>query len=87
MNEPDWNTAFPKFLIGDSPDRTFVVHLHHPRFVAELIEDTKGETFRPAWIDEPVADPGSLAKLMRQAGDFYVEEIEREGETAQTAPS
>ena len=80
MNEPDWNTAFPKFLIGDSPDSTFVVHLHHPRFVAELIEDTKGETVRPALIDEPVADPGSLAKTMRQAGPLYGEEIERDGQ-------
>jgi hypothetical protein len=27
---------FPKFIIGDSEDRTFIVHLHYPRLIAEI---------------------------------------------------
>ena len=77
--DPDsWESKFPKFLIGDSPDRTFVIHLHRPRFVAELIEDGEDEAFEPYWIDEPPTDASYLASLMREAGDFYIEEIERE---------
>jgi hypothetical protein len=52
--------------------------LHHPRFVAELIEDGEDETFEPSWIDEPPNDVSYLARLMRETGDFYTEEIERE---------
>tara|TARA_R110000868_G_C10605708_1_gene740918 strand:+ start:282 stop:527 length:246 start_codon:yes stop_codon:yes gene_type:complete len=74
-----WESKFPKFVIGDSPGgRTFVIHFHHPRFVAELIEDGEDETFKPSWIDEPPNDVSYLARLMRETGDFYVEEIERE---------
>ena len=77
--DPDsWEIKFPKFLIGDSPGRTFVIHLHRPRFVAELIEDGEDETFEPSWIDEPPTNASYLASLMRKAGDFYIEEIERE---------
>ena len=74
-----WESKFPKFVIGDSPGgRTFVIHFHHPRFVAELIEDGEDETFKPSWIDEPPSDASYLARLMRETGDFYIEEIERE---------
>ena len=76
-NETDW----PQFLIGDSPDeRTFVVHLHHPRFVGEVEENDDGtESIRPTFIDDiDGMDAAAIARLMREAGDFYVGEIERE---------
>ena len=73
-----WEMKFPKFLIGDDPGRTFIVHLHFPRFVAELVEVDENETFVPAWFDEPPTDPSYLARLMREAADFYIQEIERE---------
>lgn len=71
---------FPKFLIGDSADeRTFVIHLHHPRFVGEVIEEYAiGVRIEPEFIDSPEDDPASLAALMREAGEFYNGEIERE---------
>jgi hypothetical protein len=77
--DPSSLKKFPKFIIGDSEDRTFIVHLHYPRLVAELIVEENGdEIFDPTFIDDPVKDASALAKLMRQIGDFYVAEIERE---------
>jgi hypothetical protein len=73
-----WESNFPKFLIGDSPGRTFVVHLHRPRFVAEVFDEWDGESIEPKWLDQPLVDAAKLAALMREAGDFYIEEIERE---------
>ena len=58
--------------------RKLLLHLHYPRFVAELIEDGEDETFEPSWIDEPPSDASYLARLMRETSDFYIEEIERE---------
>ncbi len=74
-----FEAKFPKFIIGDTEDRTFVVHLHSPRLIAEIVVAEDGsETFDPTFIDPPGNDPALLAKLMRQVGDFYIEEIERE---------
>ena len=78
----NWNeTNWPRFIIGDSPDdRTFVIHLHHPRFVGEVDEGDDGyERIKPAFIDDIDSMDGSaIARLMREAGDFYISEIERE---------
>ena len=74
-----FEAKFPKFIIGDTEDRTFVVHLHSPKLIAEIIVAEDGsETFDPTFIDSPSNDPALLAKLMREVGDFYIEEIERE---------
>jgi len=73
-----FESKFPKFIIGDTEDRTFVVHLHTPKFIAELIESEEGDTFNPTFIDPPGNNPSILARLMREVGDFYIEEIERE---------
>jgi hypothetical protein len=76
----EWD-KLPKFLIGDSDDdRVFVIHLHYPRFVAEVVEQgvTGTVSMEPLWIDKPddlSASEG--ARLMREAGDFYAAEIER----------
>ena len=80
VNDPNsFEAKFPKFIIGDTEDQTFVVHLHSPKFIAELIESEDGsETFDPTFIDEPIKDASAIAKLMREVGDFYIEEIERE---------
>ena len=78
---------FPKFLIGDSADdRTFVIHLHHPQFVGEVLEsgglpcsDDGGVEIAATFIDDPAGlSAPEMAALMRQAGDFYQSEIERE---------
>lgn len=72
---------FPRFLIADSADdRTFVIHLHHPRFVGEVVEHYAiGVKIEPEFIDAPddLSAP-DMAKLMREAGDFYANEIDRE---------
>ena len=74
-----FESKFPKFIIGDTEDRTFVVHLHSPKFIAEIIVAEDGsETFDPTFIEPPGNDASALAKLMREVGDFYIEEIERE---------
>lgn len=75
----------PKFILGDdgTPEeageaRDFVVHLHYPRFIVEFI----GERGAVTWLDneqdfiandlaagrEPAA---TLARLLREAGDFF----------------
>jgi len=76
----EWD-KLPKFLIADSADdRVFVVHLHWPRFVAEVIEEgvMGALSMEPLWIDPPDGlDAPEGARLMREAGDFYAAEIER----------
>lgn len=77
-----FESKFPKFLIGDSADdRTFVIHLHWPQFVAEVeIAGVLGEKLTPEFIDDPAGMTGpEMAALMRAAGDFYQDEISRGG--------
>lgn len=82
----------PKFLIGDSADeRTFVIHLHTPRLIMEVVEEYGvGVKLEPVeWFDDEESfiateranerEPASsLATLLRQAGEFYLRETERE---------
>ena len=97
------DTKLPKFIIGVSADdRTFIVHLHHPRFVGEMVDaltelrrflilhhprfvgemvegEDGTEEMRPTFIDSiDSMDATTLVRLMREAGDFYHEEIEKE---------
>lgn len=67
----------PEWIIGDSSDRMFVIHLHRPRFIAEVDEDDNIEVVE--WWDTPEADAAALARLMREGGDFYLAEMDREG--------
>ena len=76
----EFERAYPKWLIGDSADdRVFVIHLHWPRFVGEVLEDgSTAARIEPLFIDEPdgMSAP-ELARLMRQAGEFYQSEMKR----------
>jgi hypothetical protein len=72
---------FPKFVIADSADdRTFVIHLHHPRFVGEVTGHYLAAVkIEPEFIDDASdLSAEEMAALMRQAGDFYQEETSRE---------
>ena len=80
-NEEDWD-RIPKFILGSDchealvgasqwGDSEYVVHLHSPRFVGEVLHDDEGTTIKPHWIDEPEADAMSIAQLMREVGDWY----------------
>lgn len=75
----DWD-KLPKFIVGDSAgDRTFVAHLHWPRFLAEIYDEDVSIVGKPLWIDEPEGmSETDLAKLLREAGDFYTAETDRE---------
>lgn len=86
------DSNLPKWLIGDSADeRTFVIHLHYPRFILEVRENYPAATelVPVMWIDNQIEyasgelamnrEPAqSMTKLMREAGDFYMAEIDRE---------
>jgi len=67
----------PQFLIADDGDnRFFVVHCHAPRFVMEFDDDGPGT---PQWIDDASdLDVAAGAKLMREAGDFFSSQINRQ---------
>ena len=71
--------SLPKFLIADDGDeRGFIIHCHYPRFIMEFDSCGNG---KPAWIDQPIYDPakgepaGQGARLMREAGDFFMSQI------------
>lgn len=69
----------PKFIIGDSPDgRVFVVHLHKPRLLLEASEPGDNLSCVEIYEAEVPADSAAMAKLMREAGQFYQSEIEQE---------
>ena len=81
----EWD-GLPKFIIGDDgDDRDFVVHLHYPRFVMEfhgnqgepLFIDDEGE-FIQAELTARRKPEATLARLMREAGEFFAEQMERE---------
>ena len=79
MDSETVKTTLPKFLIGDSADaRTFIVHLHRPRFLAQIAEPSGEEITVVDWYDDPPADATLLARLTREAGDFWLAEAERE---------
>lgn len=72
----------PKFLVADDGgDRDFVVHCHYPKFIMEYIEDRGTPIFLDSQSDfianeisagrEPAQ---SLARLMREAGEFFMEQ-------------
>ena len=74
--------TFPKFLMSDSADgRVFIIHLHDPRFVAEVI--TQGEDFsmKPVFFDTASGEQEELRDRMTQLlidmGDFYASELNR----------
>lgn len=84
--------SLPKFLIADSgDDRTFIIHLESPRLLLEAIEEDPDQAKLEVaeWLEserdfianelangrEPAQ---TLARVMREAGDFYVAELERE---------
>ena len=81
----EWD-GLPKFIIGDDgDDRDFVVHLHYPRFVMEF----DGNQGKPLFIDSEEdfmrdelaagREPSStLARLMREAGEFFAEQMARD---------
>jgi hypothetical protein len=75
----EWD-RLPRFINGNAADdRTFVLHLHWPRFLAEIFEDDSCDLGKPLWIDEPEGmSEADLAKLLREAGDFYTNEADRE---------
>ena len=77
--------SLPKFLIADdgSSERDFVVHCHYPSFILEFIADQAV----PYFVDseegfiatERAAGreaAATLARLMREAGDFFSEAVE-----------
>ena len=81
----EWD-GLPKFIIGDDgDDRNFVVHLHYSRFVMEfhgnqgepLFIDDEGE-FIQAELSARRKPEATLATLMREAGEFFTEQMERE---------
>lgn len=73
------NEGLPKFVIADSADeRTFILHCHWPRFLAEVSEPDGEEITVVDWYDAGPADEVLLARLMREAGDFWLAEAELE---------
>lgn len=80
MSEED-NLNIPRFLICDShdqPDRHFLMHTNFPKFLAEAKENTDGTVDINVilWLeDKEVLDVSYNAKLMREMGVWYVEEL------------
>ena len=79
--------SLPKFLIADdgASERDYVVHCHYPSLILEFIADQAV----PCFIDseeEFIAteraagrEPGAtLARLVREAGDFHSEAVKSE---------
>ena len=72
---------FPKFLIADNTDvgRSFVVHLHHPRFLAEVKGGYRDRVkLVPEFIDTPEdVTSTQMAALLRQASDYFMREMDK----------
>ena len=81
---PEAFKSLPKFIIGDDGnERNFVIHCHYPRFImefvagagkpipidsdAQFIEDELSQGREPAQ---------SMARLMREAGEFFSDQLD-----------
>ena len=75
-SDSDW----PQFIIGGTESRDFVVHLHHPRFIGEVCENIDlSQSIKPTFIDSvDSVDAPTMARLMREAGDYYAQELSRD---------
>lgn len=85
----DFLERSPRFLIGypeAEDDREYVIHLHYPRFIGEILYDERGGggiRISPVFIDDPMdfckTKTGSpaqiMARLMRETGDWYTEQL------------
>jgi len=76
MNANVYNASMlPRFILGgshlDEADSDFVVHLHHPRFVMRVNEESSASA-DVQFIDPP--EPMEVAAMMSAAGDFYAAE-------------
>ncbi len=84
----------PKFIVGEdnNPDelaaRDFVIHCHYPRFIMEYTDGVG----KPTFIDDQAQfirselDAGRepavlMARLMREAGDFFNQFFQDEDHT------
>ena len=71
----------PRFLVCDNhedPEREFVLHTHFPKFLAEATDQVDGSILIVPilWLEAgEVMDVGYNAKLMREMGDWFADEI------------
>ena len=79
--------SLPKFLIADdgASERDFVVHCHYPTLILEFLEDQAVPYFIDSEEEFIAAEraagrePGdTLARLIREAGDFYSNAVKPE---------
>lgn len=64
-----------KFLLSSSPSGEFILHTEKPRFLAKR----NGDMFETIDIYDPITKDmvDQLASLMREMGDWYVQESTR----------
>ena len=72
-NDNDWS----KFVVAkDDNYDEFVIHLHKPRFIGVVtIKSPIISIENPTFIDDPGVDAQAIARLMREAGEFYAKQI------------
>lgn len=74
----------PEWLVADDgEDRDFVVHCHYPRFIVEYVGNKGDATFIDSesdFINNEISagrEPAqTLARLLREAGDFFMEQVD-----------
>jgi len=73
-NDNDWS----KFVVAnDDNNDELVIHLHKPRFIGVVtIKPPIISIENPTFIDDPGVDAQAIARLMREAGEFYAKQIE-----------
>lgn len=68
-NDNDWS----KFVVAkDDNYDEFVIHLHKPRFIGVVNHQEEISIENPTFIDDPGVDVQDIARLMREAGEFYI---------------
>lgn len=62
-----------KFRIYTAENKQMIDRLIYPKFTAEITFNSEISDLENIQVDEDILDAGDIAKAMREAGDFILE--------------
>ncbi len=74
----------PKFLIADNsqelPEKIFTIHTEKPRYIIESDIEDFNINQKIYWLDEPIKDKNIISQLLKEAEEFFDNELDSQDE-------